>query len=473
MDEWQDWIPCKVECEAFPCLRELSISNCPKLGKFSYHLPSLEKLSIHACEQLVVSIPSHSVLQVLEIVKCKEVVHGSVKVEKLIIKICEELTSLCEDGLMSFVTLTIKIEWCQSLVNIKLKSTLRELTINHCNALESLQFLMDEGGASSTSSLLMNEENLRCIGNNNASLLEHLEISSCPSLKCVSTIVDLAAMLKRLDIEKCPNLKSLSSRDTFPTALKVLRLVGCPKLESIVDNLKKDTLLEHLLIICCEKLRCLPRGLHELCHLKEIDIYECNSLIYLGDLLPTNLRSLEIRDCEKLEALPKNMHNLNFLQDLSIGGFPSIVSFPEEGFPTNLREVRLSGANLCKQIFELGLHRLTSLTYLEIANGIMDSFPEEEDGKTMLMLPTSLTTLTLWRFPNLLFLSWKFFQNLSTLEQIFIGACPKLASLSEKCFPPSLQRFRIYECSVLKQNCKKDKGIMWSKIAKIPLVEID
>ncbi|KAF3948151.1 hypothetical protein CMV_025818 [Castanea mollissima] len=409
MDEWQDWIPCRVEGEEFPCLCELSIFNCPKLRNFSYHLPSLEKLSIYACKQLVVSIPSHSVIQVLEIVRCKEVVHGSLKVEKLIIRNCKKLTSLCEDELMSFVTLEIEINSCQSLVNIKLKSTLRTLTIKGCNALESMQFVMDEGGASSTSSLLMNEENLSCIGNNNASLLEHLEILGCTSLKCVSTIVDQSAMLKRLDIKFCPNLTSLSSKHILPTTLKVLHVMVCPELELIVDELHKDTLLEELKIWNCEKLRRLPRGLHELCHLKKFYLEERDSLI---------------SNCPSLKH----------------------ISFPEEGFHTNLRELGVAGANLCKQIFELGLHRLTSLTSLSIAYGIMDSFPEEEDGKTMLMLPTSLTSLTFYKFPNLLFLSWKFFQNLSALEQIYITMCPKLASLSEKCFPPSLQRLEILCC---------------------------
>ena len=74
-----------------------------------------------------------------------------------------------------------------------------------------------------------------------------MKISDCPSLKCVSTIVDLAAMLKFLDITKCPNLTSLG--DTLPTTLKFLRLANCPKLESIVDKLNKDTLLEELLFI--------------------------------------------------------------------------------------------------------------------------------------------------------------------------------------------------------------------------------
>ncbi|XP_050280356.1 putative disease resistance RPP13-like protein 1 [Quercus robur] len=59
MQEWQDWIPCGVEYGDFPCLRELFISQCPKLqGKLPNHLPSLENFSIKYCEQLVVSIPS-------------------------------------------------------------------------------------------------------------------------------------------------------------------------------------------------------------------------------------------------------------------------------------------------------------------------------------------------------------------------------------------------------------------------------
>ena len=151
------------------------------------------------------------------------------------------------------------------------------------------------------------------------------------------------------------------------------------------------------------------------------------------------------------------------------------VSYPfrKRVFPTNLRKLSLCGANICEQVFELGLHRLTLLTYLSIGSGIMVSFPEEEDEKTTLMLPASLTTLKFDTFPNLLFLSWKFFQNLSALEEIHISWCPKLASLPEECFPPSLQKLFIYYCPVLKQNCKKDKGIMCSKIANIPSVKID
>ena len=74
MQEWQDWIPCKVDYEEFSYLREFSISRCSKLqGKLPCHLPLLEKFSIHNCDQLVVSIPSLPMLHKFEIVGCKDV----------------------------------------------------------------------------------------------------------------------------------------------------------------------------------------------------------------------------------------------------------------------------------------------------------------------------------------------------------------------------------------------------------------
>ena len=223
-----------------------------------------------------------------------------------------------------------------------------------------------------------------------------------------------------------------------------------------------DTSLEEFSIICCEQLRCLPTGLDRLCHLQKITIRDCNSLISLKDLIPTDLRSLEIEECKNLVALPNDMR-LYSLQTLSVCNCPKIEF---KDFPTNLRELRLSGANLCDQVYVLGLRSLTSLTSLEIADG-------EEDGKNILMLPKSLTTLRFENFPNLLFLSCKFCQNPSTLEQLFIRACPKFESLSEECFPPSLQQIHIYECPVLKQNYEKDEGIMRSKFAHIRSVIID
>ncbi|KAL5858015.1 hypothetical protein ACOSQ3_005473 [Xanthoceras sorbifolium] len=76
LQEWDSWETTKKSerVETFPRLRELSIKNCPKLtGKLPIHLPSLEKLVIKECAQLVVSLSSFPVLCKLEVDGCKRV----------------------------------------------------------------------------------------------------------------------------------------------------------------------------------------------------------------------------------------------------------------------------------------------------------------------------------------------------------------------------------------------------------------
>ncbi|KAK3200114.1 hypothetical protein Dsin_023529 [Dipteronia sinensis] len=78
--EWERWEPIKAneQVEAFPCLRNLSIVNCPKLSRrLPDHLPSLEKLVIKDCKQFVVSVSSFPMLSQIESVGCKEVITSS------------------------------------------------------------------------------------------------------------------------------------------------------------------------------------------------------------------------------------------------------------------------------------------------------------------------------------------------------------------------------------------------------------
>ncbi|KAM3699266.1 hypothetical protein ACJW31_05G012600 [Castanea mollissima] len=490
-----------VSIPSFPMLHELEIVGCKKVR-------SENTIELSSLKSVFFSIPMPNIL-------IEEFMQRLTKIEYLEIYDCKELTtSLWQDRLDSLVRLYIKS--CPRLVNISLPSTLRTITIESCHALKSLPisnctclehatiegcasltsisrgklppslkrldvhncenllFVVDVREASPSSSLNLIEENLHGNTNNNASFLQHLKIKDCKSLKCLSSSGNLSVMLKHLEINGCLKLTSLSSRDQLPAALKHISIRLCPMLESIAYTLHNNASLEQLKIWHCEKLKTLPEGLHKLCHLNEINIGGCSSLVSFPDrgLLPTNLRKLVIQDCKNLKSLPNRMYILTTLQKLSIWQCPSIIFFHEEGFPTNLTSLNLSSVNIGKQVAKWGLHRLTSLKYLKIY-GFSDwqSFPEE--GKNMMMLPSSLTGLEIMSFPNLVFLSSKGFQNLSTLKKLLVYDCPKLSSLPEKGLPHSLLKLQIYRCHLLEQHCQKGNGREWFKIANIPCILID
>ena len=163
--------------------------------------------------------------------------------------------------------------------------------------------------------------------------------------------------------------------------------------------------------------------------------------------LPTSLTDLYLWGFQKLISLSSTgFQSLNSLRDLSIKLCPNLVSFPEEGFPTNL----------------------TSLTIG--CDDEAECFPDEEIGMT---LPTSLTHLSFWGFQKLIFLSSTGFQSLTSLQSLRIWNCPNLTSFPEVGLPSSLLDLYIRDCPKLKRACKRDEGKEWSKIAHIPCVQID
>ncbi|PQQ19634.1 putative disease resistance RPP13-like protein 1 [Prunus yedoensis var. nudiflora] len=94
------------------------------------------------------------------------------------------------------------------------------------------------------------------------------------------------------------------------------------------------------------------------------------------------------------------------------------------------------------------LHRLTSLTGLCVRgeDPYVVSFPPEGDTDMEMLLPESLTDLSIWGFPNLKKLSSKGFQSLTSLEYLCLSCCPKLASIPEEGLPISLRLLYIIGC---------------------------
>ncbi|XP_059455571.1 putative disease resistance protein At3g14460 [Corylus avellana] len=520
MQEWENWIP----CEEFPKLLKLSFIRCPKLvGKLPNHLPLLQNIVINQCRQLVVSISCFPELCKLKIEESEGVVHrgkvdfgslrfsslstiseftcqiegfimeGLTSVEDLTIETCEELTPLWSNdvGLLQHLPClrVLNISNCSKLVSLVAKeveeqlhlgwpSKLKEIRIRNCEVLESLPKSM--------------MHNNTCV--------EYIHISNCPSLTYFA-VDQLPPMLKRLYIEdcnmlisldgddvnncgsstsllehliimNCPSLKSLTPSRELPTTLKSLTISNCKNLESIAKSFHHNSSLEVIDIESCENLKSLPMGIHNLSHLDNIYIFKCQTLVSFPDkgLLPANLRSLSIFECEKMQVSPNCIQNLTSLQGLWIRKCPSInVSFSEVGFPTSLTSLSIDDmASFNEAFFEGGLYKLTSLKKLDIFGHSphLVSFPE-------MMLPVSLTSLIIRDFPDLKCLSSKGFQNLASLQFLFILDCEKLTSFPEDGFSPSLLRLYIQRCPLLEKRCKKDRGPEWFKIAHIPCIVID
>ncbi|TYG96708.1 hypothetical protein ES288_A11G373500v1 [Gossypium darwinii] len=385
-------------------------------------------------------------------------------VESLVIGNCERLNRLPK-VLHAFPFITrIELEGCPGLIcfaESNFHPALKELRIVNC---ENLQYLVDE------------KENNNKSMSSNTCLLEHLIIKDSPSLIWLSSRGDICNRLQRLEIQRCPKLISLFLNAKLPVILKHLDIWYCPVLVCISQDFLETTDLESIIIRGAQKLKSLPRGLDKLSHLQKIQLSRCPNLVAFEEsgLPTTNLRVLRICNCENFGALPKCINNFTSLRKLTVWKCSADISFPEEGFPTNLKSLEISNApRIYTSLVEWGYNRLTSLQQLHIIGegcSSVVSFPEEAIG---MMLPPSLTDISIRRFKNLEFMCSKGLQHLTSLQQLRIYDCPKLASLPEKDILLSLEKLHISNCPLLEEGCSRGKGRDWSKISHIPYVSIN
>ncbi|XVF82340.1 hypothetical protein PTKIN_Ptkin16aG0038700 [Pterospermum kingtungense] len=414
MPEWKKWKACEVDEQGrkFHCLRQLLIVNCPKLiGTLPEYLPSLEKLVIRECQNLVASISNLPMLCELNIDWCKEVVVGSpidhclvkriilsnisksaclnmemmisesIKVEDLNVNGCEQLDSFWLGSLLPLRSLrNLKLQNCPRVVSIGAtkeedKAELQQLDIPH--NIELLR-IADYQGLEKLSKTM---QNLMC--------LRELEIVNCPKLVSLvadnlpSTLKSLVirecenlvwlledgeninfssiSLLESLQIEDCITLTSLSSSGKLPVRLRTLEIRGCPELEFVAQEIGDNTCLEYIGIRFCQNIQYLPKGMDKLCRLHRIT----NLVCFPSSGLPTSkLKSVWIESCETLEALP-NLYT-HQLQELYIEHCPWVRSIPVGGLPTTLTTLYIYEPNISKAVMEWGLHRLTSLKALLI-----------------------------------------------------------------------------------------------------------
>ncbi|KAG4150046.1 hypothetical protein ERO13_D05G371300v2 [Gossypium hirsutum] len=467
--------------------RFISVSSCPQLQSLEAKeaelqpdkISRVESLRIYDCERLN-RLPQvlHELifLTVMEIGNCRSLVSFAKNnlppnLKKLTIDTCENLEYLVdekEDNKSMSSTLCLLEELsiynCRSLVSFaenNLPPNLKKLRIRNC---ENLEYLVDEKEDNKSMSSTL------C-------LLEELFIYMCPSLMSLSSKgrKNICNQLQLLGITDCSKLSCLFSNTKFPITLKRLRIEECPELEYIAQEFEETACLESILIFR-SGIKSLPRGLDKLIHLQEICLDWCSNLVSFEEsgLPSTSFRAFVVDGCRNFGALPKCMASFTSLRQLSVDNCSADISFPSEGFLANLTSLAISNApKIYRSLVEWGLNRLTSLQELTIGGGGCSnvvSFPEEGTG---MMLPPSLTRITLFGFENLEFMFSEGFQDLTSLKGLDIDDCPKLTSLPKKNVLLSLGYLYISSCPLLKEECSSDKGREWSKISHIPLVGID
>uniref|UniRef100_A0A251SPL1 Putative leucine-rich repeat domain, L domain-like protein n=1 Tax=Helianthus annuus TaxID=4232 RepID=A0A251SPL1_HELAN len=479
MSIWEGWSTINEGSAAvFTCLKELSIISCPKLINVSLQaLPSLKVLKIDRCgdgvlRSLVQVASSVTKLRIISILGL------TYKVWRGVIRYLKEVEELSIRGCNE-----IKYLWESETEASKLLVRLKELRLQYCSGLVSLEEKEEDGNFGSSSGLL----SLRSLYVNACSSIKRL---CCPNSIEILLILDCSVitdvylpkggnklkslrivncdklegkinntsmpMLETLYIDKWENLRSISELSNS-THLTSLYIESCPHIVSLPElQLSNLTRLE---IGKCENLESLP----ELSNLTSLSIWTCESLESLPEL--SNLAFLSISDCKRLVSLPE-LKNLSLLKDLKIRRCPGIdVSIHCVHWPPKLCSLELEGLKK-KPISEWGdLNFPTSLVDLTLYGE-----PHVRNFSQLSHLfPSSLTSLDITGFDNLESLSTGL-QHLTSLQHLAIFSCPKVNDLPEMLLP-SLLSLIIGNCPKLKERCEGRGSHYWPLISHIPCID--
>ncbi|KAK4592226.1 hypothetical protein RGQ29_016656, partial [Quercus rubra] len=387
MPEWEEWFLFDGKHEymggVFSTLKELCIIQCPKLSSgLPSQLPSLIKLEIEKCQQLVASIPRAPTLNTLQLRDCDKVVLKELPPK---LRIRDDSDSLWSFPLGSYPKLkSLKVfqsKTVESLFASKESyydfSSLTDLRIYQSPNFVSLF----NGGIPPPNVRLIRIRDcsrLKSLPKNMCTLLPSLEIfevNECPELESFPK-GGLPLNLVRLSIWQCDKL--FSSRTGWGLhvlhSLREIRISSnCKEVESFPEEALLPPTLTDISIASFPNLKSL-KGFQHFTSLKKLKIKSCHKLQYLPeDGLPTSLSILIIVKCpllkercvrEKGEEWPKIAHipSIEIHDDCN-----SLWSFPLQ-FYQKLKLLRVNASeNLESLSISEGSHQdLTSLAQLNI-----------------------------------------------------------------------------------------------------------
>ncbi|KAK6228247.1 hypothetical protein SCA6_000587 [Theobroma cacao] len=267
MPEWEEWFCLKDG--AFCLLQELYMVDCPKLTKsLPKHLPSLVKLKIKRCGKLGGLLPRAPSMSELDLQECDALQWEPLPcgLRKLHIYELNMNDSILEQMVRHCTHLEkLKIWHCYGLKSLpegSLPTTLKELWIRDCNALDYSKIL-----------LYTSLERLDIRGNCHHPLesfpigsfpkLNLLDIDSCEGLKSFRALEgphQHHACLNRLLIESCPNFISIPEDGFSATNLTLLYLIDCKNLKSLPEQMQSlFPSLEYFSIQYCPEIESFPK----------------------------------------------------------------------------------------------------------------------------------------------------------------------------------------------------------------------
>ena len=321
MPEWDEW-ECKTS--AFPSLRYLSVSNCPKLkGHLSEHLSHLKYQTIDVCKQLEI-----------EGVKMETSPFDMIghHLHSLRIFFCSDMNILINHCYGFLVELHIT-QSCDSLANFPLDlfPKLRELDLVDCRNLQ----IISQGHPHRH--------------------LKSMRIEKCSEFELFPDEGLFAPQLEKFSIEGLEKLKLMPKRmSALLPSLNYLNINNCPGVELSDECLPFN--LKHVYLLNCSKLvASLKKEVWGKNPYLEFLSVEKDDMEYFPDegLLPQSLTELRIKDCLNLKKLDyRGLCHLSSLQKLFLSKCQILQCLPEEGLPESISQLIITDCPLLKQRYK-------------------------------------------------------------------------------------------------------------------------
>ncbi|KAK2651437.1 hypothetical protein Ddye_011293 [Dipteronia dyeriana] len=340
-------------------------SLAPKLSvQLPNHLPSLEKLVIKNCEQLVVSFSSIPMLCELEIDGCRGMACNS-RIRSLSLNsvtlsnILEFDDWLRQENFQKLECLNMKNMGCEALMNMwQLNESLGKQPLQE---IQSITFLREQ--YIENCSNLVSFPQIRLLSN-----LSKLEIKNCNALMSLPVGMEHNTHVESVKIKGCDSItfirgkyyiffNALTAQTEYQQQKHISsRVYSCPQLPSShLLIIKRSVTYDTQKAIEIEGGLLVEWGLHNLTSLTYPKIFgspdaESFPQQDMGMMLPHSLTHLCIERFPKLKYLWfQALQNLTSLEILRITSCPNITFFPEYGLPSSLLRLQIRDCPLLEK----------------------------------------------------------------------------------------------------------------------------